>query len=175
MDAMKLLRYLFLAGLAAMLAGCMAVEENPYTDSYPPMDQVDWYPVELMVYVQDQNGTDMLDPDGPGCIAEGTSVNFFGSIFSEPFDTKAYSATLYGYCFRENQYGHYLYFGEIDGGGDYDEDIVITWGDGSVDTIHYLCRNHLVSSSDITCERSWTLNGMPTSNPVIITKTKVTE
>jgi len=35
-----------------------------------------------------------------------------------------------------------LKFGEIDGAADLDEDLVITWSDGSTDTIHYHCSNH---------------------------------
>lgn len=176
MNAMKFLRYLIFAAVAFFAAGCSA--QKPF-EFEPGISNdgtnVDWYPVELMVYVQDQNGTDLLDPDTTGCIAEGSGVAFMGSLYTDPFETRSYRATLRGFSFRENQYGWYLYFGEIDGAKDYDEDIVITWGDGSVDTIHYACSDHQVSSSSITCSRSWTLNGLPTSNPVIITKNKVKE
>lgn len=172
-----LIRYMIFAGICAVLAtGCAADMEHYFEPIHSNDDiNVDWYPVELMIYVQDQNGTDLLNPATTGCIAEGTSVAFMGSLYTEPFETRTYRATLHGFSFREDQYGWYLYFGEIDGAMDFDEDIVITWGDGSVDTIHYACSDHRVSSSSITCSRSWTLNGLPTNNPVIINKNREAE
>ena len=51
-----------------------------------------------------------------------------------------------------------LYFGEIDGADDMDEDIVLQWPDGSRDVIHYHCGNHHYGKNP-SCDRSWKVNG----------------
>ncbi|MBO4230058.1 MAG: hypothetical protein J5886_00110 [Bacteroidales bacterium] len=81
----------------------------------------------------------------------------------EEFQTRAYLAILWGLYAQptgnSNANNPYrLYFGEIDGAVDMDEDIVLNWPDGSSDTIHYHCSDHKRGKVP-SCERSWKLNG----------------
>lgn len=178
-----LLFTLYLAGLC--LAGCEILN-----DDYPI---VDWYPVNVIVTVQDKNGNDLLDPDRDGNYADGVSLTFQGQTFPvrdlEPgeywdcAETKAYFATMKGlrlvhdslYVNQSRKLCYFLVFGQIDGAEDFDEDLVIKWRDGRQDVIHYKCWNHHVrkkldGSWDIDCKRSWKLNRLDSQNPFQLVK-----
>ena len=50
-----------------------------------------------------------------------------------------------------------LLFGEIDGGADMNEDLVINWGNGTTDVINYQCSKH--NERKLSCKREWKVNG----------------
>lgn len=126
---------------------------------------VDWAPVEITIAAFDADGNSIISPDMPGM-----SLTFKGETYpvkewgsSEP-ETKAYMAIMAGLRAMpiqgdDGQIAVYqLWFGEIDGAADMDEDIVLDWPDGSQDVIHYHCSNHREWPSP-KCDRSWKLNG----------------
>lgn len=145
---------------------------------------VDWAPVSLNIIVHDSDGNDLLNPENPNNIIEGTSIKYKGKIYKANMDwynesvkTRAYLPTLYGLFLVNDEMttswngkypGFHLIFGEIDGAEDMDEDFVVTWPDGSTDIIHYHCSNH--NERKLSCDRSWKLNGTKMTNPIVIIK-----
>ena len=129
---------------------------------------VDWAPVEITIEAFDDAGNSIISPEMPGM-----SLTFKNQVFyikhdepvrEEEVQTKAYMAIMEGLVARpiQNEQGeiarYILWFGEIDGAKDMDEDIVLNWPDGSSDTIHYHCGNHR-EWPEPKCDRSWKLNG----------------
>lgn len=103
----------------------------------------------------------------------GMTLTFKGETYTvkdwkefSRLQTRAYLAILYGlfaqpYNESDGKASFRLYFGEIDGAKDMDEDIVLKWPDGSSDTIHYHCSDHYNKGRGIIgCDRSWKLNGI---------------
>ena len=181
---MKHIRTSCLLILSLLLsAGC----SNIVFEDYPT---VDWYPVNLIVTVQDEAGNDLLDPALEENYFDGATISFQGKTY-EAFElginenwqqtpTKMYLARIKGFRLvydtiyiseSETRECHFLVFGEIDGARDMDEDLILTWPDGSRETFHYHCSDHKVVKKgnsgewDISCKRSWTLNGEEADNP----------
>ena len=140
-----------------LLAGC----ENNDTNGYI----VDWSPVNIYIYATDADGKSIIQPDMPGM-----SLTFKGQTYTvmdwsqrDSIHTRAYLAIMYGLFAQPVDTTAYppeyrLYFGEIDGAADMDEDIILKWPDGTVDAIHYHCSDHKESRPP-KCNRSWKLNG----------------
>ena len=138
---------------------------------------VDWAPVSLFMRVVDEEGADLLDPENPNNLIDGTSITFKGNTYSasrqwyeagRPYEmsaTKAILAQLYGlflvngemFFMNSNTAGFSLFFGEIDGARDMDEDLIVTLPNGMTGTIHYHCSNH--NERKLSCDRSWKFNG----------------
>ena len=146
--------YVLSALFSFLLIGC---ENN---ESYI----VDWYPVEIYIYADDAEGNSIIQPEMPGM-----SLTFKGETYTvkdwkkrdEELQTRAYLARLYGLYaqnYSADTTAYRLYFGEIDGAADMDEDIVLTRPDGSKDVIHYHCSDHKEGKNP-KCNRSWKLNG----------------
>ncbi|MBO4340308.1 MAG: hypothetical protein J5835_02620 [Bacteroidales bacterium] len=127
---------------------------------------VDWAPVEITIAAFDADGNSIISPEMPGMSltfkGETYTVKEWGSQY-EP-ESKAYLAIMAGLLAKPIQgeggqcEGYQLWFGEIDGAADMDEDIVLNWPDGSRDVIHYHCSDHREWPSP-KCNRSWKLNG----------------
>ena len=144
-------KILLLASIIIVSAGC--VPFGGYT--------VDWAPVEITIQAYDADGNSIISPEMPGM-----TLTYKGDIYTvqDPqnyqIPTKDYLAILYGLYARPVADGVYcLTFGEIDGGVDMDEDILLNWPDGSEDVIHYHCSNHVEWPSP-RCKRYWKLNGV---------------
>lgn len=138
---------------------------------------VDWVPVSLFLRVVDEGGKDLLDPENPNNLIDGTSITFKGNTYSasrqwyeagRPYEmpaTKAILAQLYGlflvngemFFMNSNTAGFSLFFGEIDGARDMDEDLMVNLPNGMTGTIHYHCSNH--NERKLSCDRSWKFNG----------------
>ncbi|MCR5561464.1 MAG: hypothetical protein K6F58_06585 [Bacteroidales bacterium] len=125
---------------------------------------VDWTPVSIYINAVDSEGNSIISPDMPGMSLTFKGVEYpVQDVESARGATKAYLAIIHG-LLAVPQYEidgktvYQLVFGEIDGAADMDEDIVLTWPDGSRDTIHYHCSDHREGRHP-TCKRSWKLNG----------------
>lgn len=157
---------------------------------------IDWYPVNIRIQVADADGKSLLDPENPANILEGVTATFQGETYSVDTSkykewknkkdavatpsgnagTKAYLATFYGVLLLNDQMfvyenapagnDFYLNIGEIDGAEDMDEDIVITWPDGTSDTINYRCWDHDYKKA--TCKRTFALNGKEVSSSTFL-------
>lgn len=182
---MKRITLLLLLAVMLLPAGCSEGGILPDTD----IPIVDWYPVNVILTVQDRNGNDLLDPSHENTFAHGTTLAYKGETYGvesilnvtpvEEAPTKMYLARLYGlqltrgkvwFSEEEQRTCYYLQFGEIDGAKDMDEDLYIKWPDGSEDVIHYHCSDHVIKKTgadtwDISCDRSWKLNKKAASNP----------
>lgn len=162
-------RFSLLVFLLSLIAftGCDVLEDDRI---------VDWAPVNLYLKVTDGKGTDLLDPESPNNMIDGTTITFKGKTYeasrewmneqdsvNEP-KTRAYLAHMYGLLLindsmyhKDRPQGFSLVFGEIDGAADMDEDLVVTLPDGTTGTIHYHCSDH--SERKLKCNRSWKFNG----------------
>jgi len=140
-------------------------------EGIPGMVIVDWSPVNIYITATDADGKSIISPDMPGMALtfrgetysvmsqEDLQAKYNGSYQGTAPKTKAYLAILDGLIAEPaGDEGYRLRFGEIDGAEDMDEDIVLQWPDGSMDTIHYHCSDHREWPS-IKCNRSWKLNG----------------
>ena len=136
-----------------------------------------WYPVNLMIFVQDQNGKDMLDPQNPRNVVDGTIFNWeakdYFPVREMPTLDKYRLSLLDTSIFDEEdakslpRQGYFLNFGEIDGALDMDAIMYLTLPELPMYEIKYHCGNHVVQTR--TCQRYWMLNGKETANPFVIT------
>lgn len=147
-----------------MFYGILALAGMVFTscENVPGMI-VDWCPVEITIEAYDVDGNSIISPNMPGM-----TLTFQGKTYevqeAPRYETKAYLAIMAGLIARPVQgdqgkiEGYILWFGEIDGAADMDEDITLHWPDGSEDIIHYHCSNHR-EWPEPKCNRSWKLNG----------------
>jgi len=147
---------------ALLLSACDIETDSPI---------VDWAPVNMRICVINNHKGDLLDPANSNNILDGATLTFLEKTYSVDYSlidkyegAKAYLAVIKGFVLDtisvENQpdsINYCLCFGEIDGAKDYDEDIKITWGDGSSDIINYKCCDH--KESKLSCKRTWKVNG----------------
>lgn len=172
----------------------MAVTISSCTEVLGIGYEVDWTPVVMDISVRDRYGNDLLNPDYPYNIIEGSTITFQGSEYaadceqykkfissSSPSEeenndeqkpaTKAILPIMNGFVLmngemvgNESISGFFMRFGEIDGAADMDETLVVKWGDGTTDEIRYVCNKHKEGRNP-TCNRYFYLNGTKVSSP----------
>lgn len=139
---------------------------------------VDWSPVNIILEVQDKDGNTLLDPASPSNIIKGTTISYCGNTYEADTteyhnmthailytDTRAILPFFHGFYLTRKAWLGYaeddlvLCLGEIDGAANMDEDIVITWPDGSKNTIHYHCSDHKEGKHP-KCNRWYMLDGV---------------
>ena len=146
----------------------------------------DWSPVELLFEVHDADGNDLLDPALAGRLISETTITFQGKtygvgstcletghIWDAKPETRYYLPSMKGLQLIKKSFlypkvdedGYALYFGEIDGAEDMDEDPLIQWPDAKKTIIHYHCSDHKVSKKGITVNRWFSLDGKKTDKP----------
>ena len=128
---------------------------------------VDWAPVDITIEAYDAAGNSIISPEMPGMtltfMNETYEVRGEESMY-DPIEPKYFMPRMYGLIAKsiKGDQGtlekYILYFGQINGASDLDEDILLNWPDGSSDTIHYHCGNHREGRNP-KCDRSWKLNG----------------
>ena len=124
----------------------------------------DWAPIEIYVKVSNAEGQNLLDST--------TLNNFFGeeisaewrgeayvadtiSLWEKKHMTREYLPMMNGLMYVTKNGEQMLYFGELAGDGDYDDEpLTIHWPDGSTDVITIKNTVHLSSAS-----RKYKLNG----------------
>ncbi len=99
-------------------------------------------PLNVIIYVQDSDGNDLLSPQFSDNILDDdiyvtyNDMKFpLGVDMSSETMSRAYLAVLSG--LHHSKYGndYYLIFGEFDGATDWNDSFVIHWGDGTEDKI----------------------------------------
>ena len=131
----------------------------------------DAMPVTLEIFVKDTEGNNLLDYgwlDG-----KNVTATFKGETYDLQKDvpTRAYMPHFYGFKVTGRDLGTMLYFGELDGTHDMNDEFVINWGDGTFDTIviYNACRTTMNGGYDI--KRHYVVNGVKTENHrITITK-----
>ena len=134
----------------------------------------DAMPVTLEIFVKDTEGNNLLDYgwlDG-----KNVTATFKGETYDLQKDvpTRAYMPHFYGFKVTGRDLGTMLYFGELDGTHDMNDEFVINWGDGTFDTIviYNDCRTTMNGGYDI--KRHYVVNGVKTENHrITITKETV--
>ena len=124
--------------------------------------EVDWALVHFVIEATDAEGNSIISPDMPGM-----SLTFQGESYTvEEAQVPAEIPRRYKFLALPARTAegspsdeYYLWFGEIDGAEDMDEDIVLNWPDGSMDIIHYHCSNHH-KWPQAGCTQIITLNGV---------------
>ena len=131
----------------------------------------DAMPVTLEIFVKDTEGNNLLDYgwlDG-----KNVTASFRGETYELQKDvpTRAYMPHFYGFKVTGSDLGAMLYFGELDGTHDMNDEFVINWDDGTFDTIviYNDCRTTMNGGYDI--KRHYVVNGVKTeSHRITITK-----
>ena len=131
----------------------------------------DAMPITLEIFVKDTEGNNLLDYgwlDG-----KNVTATLKGETYELQKDvpTRAYMPHFYGFKVTGHDLGTMLYFGELDGTHDMNDEFVINWGDGTLDTIviYNDCRTTMNGGYDI--KRHYVVNGVKTENhKITITK-----
>ncbi len=160
---MKRIIFFLLIAISSVVTSC----ENMQVEA-------DAMPVTLEIFVKDAEGNNLLDYgwlDGKNVIA-----TFKGETYELQKDvpTRAYMPHFYGFKVTGRDIGTMLYFGELDGTHDMNDEFVINWGDGTFDTIviYNDCRTTMNGGYDI--RRHYVVNGVKTENHrITITKETV--
>lgn len=158
---MRRILLLILTALSFAITSC----ENMQVDA-------DAAPVTLEIFVKDADGNNLLDYgwlDGKNVIATFKGETY--ELQKEDALTRAYMPQFYGFKVMGRDLGPFLYFGELDGTHDMNDEFVINWGDGTFDTIviYNDCRTKANGAYDI--KRHYVVNGVKTeSHRITITK-----
>ena len=157
---MKRIIFFLLIAISSVVISC----ENMQVEA-------DAMPVTLEIFVKDTEGNNLLDYgwlDG-----KNVTATFKGETYELQKDvpTRAYMPHFYGFKVTGRDLDTMLYFGELDGTHDMNDEFVINWGDGTFDTIviYNDCRTTMNGGYDI--KRHYVVNGVKTENhKITITK-----
>ncbi|MBO7562814.1 MAG: hypothetical protein J6X91_07535 [Bacteroidales bacterium] len=149
---MKTVRFLFVILLASIAVSCSKHEEEK---AYGTLNDI-----TMVFSVSDANGNDLLNPEYENNILEGTTLLYRKKVY--PVDqtlqnnldnfkngssewknstcllqllSSEWVQKYVGWGIAKDQY--HLYIGPLNPIEQRDEDIIINWGDGSKDVIHY--------------------------------------
>lgn len=152
-------KVLFAVLAALLLVSCKDDEENGGLI-------VDWNPIEVKFYVADYGLRTNYVSLNYNDMIYTTTLTYRGKTYSvEKSLTKDYMPTFKGLHVDSSAINQpYFCFGELDGADNYDDDFIITFADGSTDTIHF----KRVHKRDLNVEDSWTLNGKKRDGDYII-------
>lgn len=154
---------LFAVVVSLSSASCTDDEDNPYIDA-------DITPIGFELYVNDANGTSMLDTTAYADFIKNTSVTYAGKEFhvvklEDLTNSRLYLPVFYGLILVSGSEGSpFLFFGEFDGAYVTDnESFTINWGDGTSDDISY--SNYInINGKLIDVKRRYYVNGTETES-----------
>lgn len=158
----RILEILSLLACHICLAGCADLGSDIVYDIAP---------ITLHVYVNDGDGRNLLDEENGALDAEKITVSYKGEIYGarrSEAETKAYLPVFSGLEITKDFYGNSLLtFGELDGADNMDnEDIVISWGDGTSDTITVFNKCKYKVNGDLSITRRFYVNGKNTKSDI---------
>lgn len=156
---------LFLA-LAILVTSCR-------DDNY----DIQWSPVELILLVSDRSGNDLVRPN-----MENVTMVYRDSLYQLSQGIEESVITESGYSIQDglhlyacqlkdkngNSHKYCICFGEFSNTSEIDDDMVLTWTDGSTDVIHLKTR-HRGGPWPKRIE-TWMLNGKECEAPILIVK-----
>ena len=140
----------------------------------PPI--MDWYPIRIYIKVSNAEGQNLLDSVTPNNFldkeisAEWMDETYVAdtiSLWEKQHMTRMYLPEMHGLMYKTKNGEKVLYFGELAGDGDYDDEpLTIHWPDGSTDVITVKNKAYISSAN-----RKYKLNGevvaKDTGSPVI--------
>ena len=140
------------------------------SDTPDALVAVEWYPIELYIYIQDKDAKDLLNYDATYYVGNDFMLTYNGKTYRmETKGTEENPELILGT--DRIQQSHIAYFGTLDGDKEYDADFILTWKDGSQDVIHFTRKiNDILDTED-----QWLLNGEEveqTGNCGVITITR---
>lgn len=135
-------------------------------------------PVNTYMEIVDRSGANLFDKATPGnWLEESISATFEGETWSYPAEeeTRAFMPEMYG--LRVVEYGSstepprpVLVFGELSGETERNSDLVITWPDGTEDTLTISREFRWKANGAPKGKTVWKLNGKETGIPIRIVK-----
>ena len=147
---------ILMAMLLTMTSSVMFVSCNP------PIQ--DWAPIEIYIKVCNADGQNLLDSLTPNnFVDKEISAEWMGETYvadtisyrKKQFMTRTYLPEMHGLMYGIKDEVKVLYFGEIAGDGDYDdEQLTFYWPDGSTDIIAIKNKTYFSSA-----DRTFKLNG----------------
>ena len=143
---------LLLAALSVILS--LSVPSCNKSDTPDALVAVEWYPIELYIYIQDKDAKDLLNYDATYYVGNDFMLTYNGKTYRmETKGTEENPELILG-TNRVKQ-SHIAYFGTLDGDKEYDTDFILTRKDGSQDVIHFTRKiNDILDTED-----QWLLNG----------------
>ena len=162
----------FLAVMLSIVASSvMFVACNP-----SPLYIQDWVPIDIYVKVANAEGQNLLDTATPNNFVDKeisaewmreTYIADTVSLWEKQHATREYLPIMNGLMYVTKNGEQMLYFGELAGDGDYDDEpLTIHWPDGSTDVITVKNKTYISSAS-----RKYRLNGKvvakDTGSPII--------
>ena len=140
----------------------------------PPI--MDWYPIKIYIKVSNAEGQNLLDSvTTNNFLDKEISAEWMGdtyiadtvSLWEKQHTTRVYIPEMNGLMYITKNGEQMLYFGELAGDGDYDDEpLTIYWPDGSTDVITIKNKAYLSSA-----DRKYKLNGevvaKDTGSPII--------
>lgn len=156
---------------ASVFTACDDADEGNYI--------VDFYPIDVEVFVTDAKGVNLLDPSVPNSIINSDIQLVYNKetyqldkAFQLDYPkSRAYLPMFSGLTLRTIKGGQpYLNIGEFDGAQDcVKRSFVIEWGDGTKSEISY-SNKAIEKGKDSRAERSFYLDGKEVENPITIVK-----
>ena len=158
-----------LAAMLLMVTSCVM-----FVSCDPPI--MDWNPIRIYVKVSNAEGKNLLDSTTIGSfVGKEISAEWKGetyiadtvSLWEKQHMTRVYLPMMDGLMYVTKNGEQMLYFGELAGDGDYDDEpFTIHWPDGSTDVITVKNKAYLSSA-----DRKFKLNGKvgakDTGSPII--------
>ena len=124
--------------------------------------EADASPVTVEIFVKDAEGNNLLDYgwlDG-----KNVTATFKGETYQlQQVLTKFYLPQFYGFIVTNRNLGPMMYFGELDGTHNLNDEFVINWGDGTFDTI-VIYNNCRTTAKGYDIKRHYVLNGVKAEN-----------
>ena len=169
---MKKLLFAMIASLSLILASCNDDDDknddkkatgidNNSEDDRDPHDfndmVIDYAPIIIRFHVVDPTHQTNFVSDNYNDIIHTTTLTYQGKTYSvENKISKYYMPFFDGLTFDSSAVDQpFFSFGELDGGDNFDDDFVITFADGSTETIHF----KRVHKGGLSIDDTWTLNG----------------
>ena len=159
--------------LAAMLL--MVTSSITFISCNPFIIQ-DWAPIDIYIKVSNAEGKNLLDSTtannfvGKEISAEWMDETYVADTISwreKQYMTRMYRPMMNGLMYVTKDGEQMLYFGELAGDGDYDDEpLTIHWPDGSTDVITIKNKAHL-SSADRKFKLNDEVVAKDTTRPVI--------
>ncbi len=150
--------------MAAVVAAVMALASCGDSEEEDDLI-IDWSPIEVRFYVVDDDAKTNYVNENFNDIIYTTTLSYKGKTYSVEKKTlsKDYMPIFYGLRIDSTDLNNLcFYFGELDGGDNYDDDFVIKFADGTSDVIHF----RRVHKGGLNVDDSWTLNGESNSGRV---------
>lgn len=118
-------------------------------------------PIVLHIYVNDADGRNLLDGREGSLDTKNISATYEGETYSVELQTKYYMPRFRGLVLKKDSNGNNeLVFGELDGAKNLDYvDLVISWGNGTSDTITIFNDYKVKSNGKLDITRRFYVNG----------------